>query len=170
MLMIGSFKFTAISGGPNESPISGFNPKIGALQILDTTKSTLALAAKINVTNPTEYAATVPYVNLHLLCNGTLLGHAVARNLSLVPGPNHNLEVTAVWNPTSSSTDGDGDDRGVRVGRELISQYISGKIYKKYYNPVFRIKQLSIPPFSTSFPFLYIKFDVKKNPRLKPPS
>lgn len=119
---------TALSGDHNKTPISGFNPKIGALQILDTTKSTLTLAAKINVTNPTDYAATVPYVNLHLLCNGTLLGHAIARNVSVVPGPNHDLEVTAVWDPTASSTDGNGNGQGVRVGRELISQYISGKI------------------------------------------
>lgn len=129
MLMISSFGFTALSGAPNKTPISGFNPKIGALQILDTTKSTLTLAAKFNVTNPTEYAATVPYVNLHVLCNGTILGYAVARNLSVVPGSNHDLEVTAVWDPTSSSRDGKDDGQGVRVGRELISQYISGKIH-----------------------------------------
>ncbi|MCJ1471344.1 hypothetical protein MMC07_009992, partial [Pseudocyphellaria aurata] len=112
-----------MSGGPNNSPLNGLNPQIGALQILDTTKSTLTLGAKINVTNPTDYAATVPYVNLHLLSNGTLLGHAVARNLRVVPGPNHNLDVTAVWDPTSGGIDDQGN--GVRVGRELISQYIS---------------------------------------------
>lgn len=151
MLMISSFGFTAMSGGSNKSPISGFNPKIGALQILDTTKSTLTLGAKINITNPTEYAATVPYVNLHLLCNGTLLGHAVARNISVVPGPNYNLEVAAIWDPTSTSTDGKGDGQGVSVGREFISQYISGKIYTTLQRQICAFTNFTLPLFHLYF-------------------
>ena len=107
----------AISGGKLE----GFVPKIGSLQILETTKSTLLLEAKINITNPTEYSATVPYVNVNFLNNGTILGHATARDVSVVPGPNHNIVVQALWEPMIQS-----GKKGADVGRELLSQYISG--------------------------------------------
>ena len=96
-------------------------PKIGSLQILETTKSTLLLEAKINITNPTEYSATVPYVNVNFLNNGTILGHATARDVSVMPGQNHNIVVQALWNPMTQS-----GKKGADVGRELLSQYISG--------------------------------------------
>lgn len=92
------------------------------MEILDTTASTLAIQARMNVTNPTEYSATVPYVNINLLSNGTILGHATAKNISVVPGPNHDLLVTAVWDPKALS-----GEKGLTAGRELLSQYISGQ-------------------------------------------
>ena len=112
--MVGS----AISGGN----LAGFSPKVGSLQILDTTKSALVIKAMVNITNPTEYSATVPYVNINLLSNGTLLGHATARGVSVVPGSNRNIEVTAVWDPVGNS-----GEKGAYAGRELLSQYISGQ-------------------------------------------
>ncbi len=107
----------AISGGH----LAGFSPKIGSLEILDTTASTLTVQARMNVTNPTEHSATVPYVNIHLLSNGTVLGHATAQNISVIPGPNHDILVTALWDPKAPS-----GEKGLEVGRELLSQYISG--------------------------------------------
>lgn len=88
---------------------------------METTQSTLLLEAKINITNPTEYSATVPYVNVNLLSNGSILGHATARDVSVVPGPNHNIVVQALWDPVTR-----GGQDGADVGRELLSQYISG--------------------------------------------
>lgn len=108
----------AISGGH----LAGFSPKIGSLEIMDTTASTLTIQARMNVTNPTEYSATVPYVNINLLSNGTMLGHATAKNISVVPGQNHDIRVTALWDPKAPS-----GEKGLKVGRELLSQYISGK-------------------------------------------
>jgi len=108
----------AISGGN----LAGFSPQIGSLRILGTTKSTLSLEAKINITNPTEYSAVVPYVDIKLLSNGTEIGHATARNVSVVPGPNHNIVVEALWDPQTPS-----GSNGVTQGRELLSQYISGQ-------------------------------------------
>ena len=107
----------AISGGH----LAGFLPKIGSLEILDTTASTLTIHATLNITNPTLYSATVPYVNINLLNNGTILGHATAENISIVPGLNHNIPVIALWDPMTPS-----GEKGRRVGRELLSQYISG--------------------------------------------
>ncbi len=108
---------TAISGGNLE----GFSPKIGALRIIETTKSTLLLEAKINITNPTDYSATIPYVNINLLSNGTRVGQATVRNISIVPGSNNNLMAEALWDPVTSS-----GRAGLDQGRELLSQYISG--------------------------------------------
>lgn len=82
----------------------------------------MTLEATVNITNPTEYSATVPYVNLKLLSNGTEIGHATAQQVSIVPGPNHNILVKALWDPLTPS-----GQKGVDQGRELLSQYISGQ-------------------------------------------
>lgn len=101
--------------------MTSFSPEVGELEILDTSRTTLTIGAKVNVTNPTEYAATIPYVDINISVNDTILGHATARDVSVVPGHNHNLAIEAVWNPSSHS-----GNEGAHVGRELLSQYISG--------------------------------------------
>ncbi|KAI4202225.1 MAG: hypothetical protein LQ350_002740 [Teloschistes chrysophthalmus] len=107
-------------------PISGgnvttFSPQVGGLEILDTTKTSLTIGAKVNLTNPTEYAATVPYIDINISVNDTILGHATAQDVSIVPGPNHNLAVVANWDPHGQS-----GKKGAHIGSELLSQYISG--------------------------------------------
>ncbi|KAL9611368.1 MAG: hypothetical protein Q9167_003987 [Letrouitia subvulpina] len=101
--------------------MASFSPKVGDLEILGTTKSSVTFEAKVNITNPTEYSATVPFVNIHMLVNDTILGHATAENISVVPGPNCNIPVIAVWNPSKK-----GGRTGFRIGEELLSQYVSG--------------------------------------------
>ena len=73
------------------------------------------------MTNPTEYSATVPFIDINISVNDTILGHATARDVSVVPGPNQDLAVIAVWDPSHHS-----GKKGAHVGRELLSQYISG--------------------------------------------
>ncbi|KAL9039721.1 MAG: hypothetical protein Q9180_002357 [Flavoplaca navasiana] len=106
-------------------PISGgnttFSPEVGALEILETSKTGLKIRAKVNVTNPTEYSATVPFIDINISVNDTILGHATARDVSVVPGPNQDLAVIAVWNPSHQS-----GKKGAHIGSELLSQYISG--------------------------------------------
>ena len=102
--------------------LTDYNLQIGSLEIYETTKTTFRLEAKINITNPTEYSATVPYVDLLLLNNGTVLGHATASNVSVVPGFNYNIPVKSLWDPVGP--------KGAAVGRELLSQYISGEFIK----------------------------------------
>ena len=99
-----------IAGGS----LSGFRPKIGGLEIIETTSKTLTLQARVNITNPTDYSAKVPFVDINLLVNDTVLGHGSAENVSVVPGPNSIL-VTAIWKPANKT-----------VGRDFLSQYISG--------------------------------------------
>ena len=109
---------SAIAGGHLEN----FAPKVGSLRIVSTTRDSLLIEAKVNMTNPTNYSATVPYVNVNLLSNGTLLGSATAENIKVVPGRNENMLVRAKWEPLSTS-----GKKGVEAGKELLSQYISGR-------------------------------------------
>lgn len=107
-------------------PIGGrsfgsLSPKIGNLKILDTDTTSLTLQAKVNFTNPTKYSATVPYFNINILVNDTILGQAIATNITVVPGNNTNVPIKAVYDPFTSS-----GKKGQAVGRELLSQYISG--------------------------------------------
>ena len=96
-------------------------PQIDSLEILDTTKTSLKLRARANITNPTDYSAHIPYINFNVLNNDTVLGSITAEDLHLTPGRNVNLIATALWDPSAAS-----GKRGVSVARNFISQYISG--------------------------------------------
>lgn len=88
----------------------------------------------LNITNPTDYSATVPYLDLQIVKNGSLLGHATIRNVNIVPGVNDAVIVGAVYDPLGVTEDSDTDsgrnktERTLarKVGKELLSQYISG--------------------------------------------
>ncbi|KAE9989379.1 hypothetical protein EG327_002813 [Venturia inaequalis] len=101
--------------------LTGFSPKIGNLTILESSPDGLTIQALVNFTNPTSYSATVPYADIKLLTNGTMLGHITARNLTIVSGNNTNLLLQAEWEPFIA-----GGAQGKSIGRELLSQYISG--------------------------------------------
>lgn len=98
-----------------------FRPAISDLQILSTTPSSLTLSALINMTNPTPYGATIPYIDLHILSNGSLLAHTTAKDLRIHPGTNSHLLVKAVWDPLSLS-----GKAAQSASRELLSRYLSG--------------------------------------------
>jgi hypothetical protein len=108
-------------GDPKRGGLTGFSPTIANLAILDTSKDGLTIQAEVNFTNPTNYSATVPYVDIMILTNGTKLGHATARNVVVVPGKNEGIVVQAVWQPGVA-----GGAEGLVVGREMLSQWISG--------------------------------------------
>jgi hypothetical protein len=96
---------------------------MGNLSIVDTTPTSLIMQAHVNFTNPTNYSATVPYFNIHILVNGTVMGEGIAKDIRVHPGNNTNIVVTAVWDPSTQS-----GEEGQAVGREWLSQYISGII------------------------------------------
>lgn len=124
----------ALSGGN----ITSFNPHVQNLEITNTTEASLTFNAKINFTNPTEYSATVPYVNIRLLANDSILGNATARDVVIVPGPNYNIPITSIWNPVG--------EKSAQIGRDLLSQYISGTSIPSFH------------PLVKSHPhFLYLK-------------
>lgn len=95
--------------------------KVNDLRILETTKQSLILSALINFTNPTNYSATIPYFDVLISHNGSSLGTATAKSLTVVPGININIPVTANWDPTTL-----GGSESRQVGVQLLSQYISG--------------------------------------------
>ncbi|KAI9701591.1 MAG: hypothetical protein M1836_001647 [Candelina mexicana] len=102
-------------------PLSGsssgpFSPKVGSLEVVDTGLRTLSIQARVNFTNPTKYSTYVPYLNIHILNNNTVLGQALAKDVTIVPGPNDNIPVQALWDPSSSGLEGE------HIGKELLSQ------------------------------------------------
>lgn len=100
---------------------SDLSPQIGSLEILETTPTSLEIQAKANITNPTEYSAQIPYISINILNSDTILGSVIARDLHIVPGKNTDLVAVATWNPSIR-----GGAQGSEVGRNLLSQYISG--------------------------------------------
>jgi hypothetical protein len=101
--------------------LTSISPKIGNLSILETSADGLTLQLHVNFTNPTNYSATVPYVDIKILTNDTVMGHATAKDIVVVPGVNKGIVVTAVWEPGVAE-----GPAGSAVGSELLSQYISG--------------------------------------------
>lgn len=123
-----SFSCEAIlRGGPHGPGVGkdliSFLPKLYDLRISDTTEQSITLDVLMNLTNPTEYAATVPYMDVNILVNDTIMGHATARNISVGPGNNTGIPIRAVWEPAAQ-----GGVNGNAIGRELLSQYISGML------------------------------------------
>lgn len=96
-------------------------PQVGDLRVLSTSETALNLQARINFTNPSEYSAQIPYINIHILNNGSVIGDATAQNIHVKPGNNTDILVQATWDPTKF-----GDEKAPGIARELLSQYISG--------------------------------------------
>ncbi|KAK4977513.1 hypothetical protein LTR66_010658 [Elasticomyces elasticus] len=105
----------------NRGGFGQFAPKIRNFNILETGKGCLVFSAEVNFTNPTLYSATVPFVDVILFTNETALGHATARDVTIVPGVNEGILVTAVWDPLAA-----GGEAALPISRDFLSQYISG--------------------------------------------
>lgn len=86
-------------------------PKISDLKVVDTSRNTLTLQANANISNPTDYSAHVPHVNVSIVVNETLVGYAWS-SADVVPGSN-DITVRASWDTSA-------------VGKEWISQFLSG--------------------------------------------
>lgn len=104
------------------SSVDKLNPQIAFLELGPTTESSALMKTKVNITNPTKYAATIPMADFALLYNTTTVAHIITRNISVVPGVNTDISVDVLWCPL----DADGPE-GVDAGREMLSQYVSGK-------------------------------------------
>lgn len=91
------------------------------LRIRGSSRHSLDIEAVVSFTNPTNYSAVVPFFDINVLTNGTLLGNATAKNVKMMPGRNENMMVSAKWDPQELS-----GRQGLDIGRELLSQYVSG--------------------------------------------
>ncbi|TDZ31152.1 hypothetical protein C8035_v005197 [Colletotrichum spinosum] len=101
--------------------LGNVRPHVGDIKIISSSSNSMTLEALVNITNPTPYSATIPYVNIHIVKDGFVLGSATAENMKVVRGNNTNLLVTATWDPSASG------QVGHRVGSDLISEYLSGR-------------------------------------------
>ncbi|KAJ5150750.1 uncharacterized protein N7500_010939 [Penicillium coprophilum] len=111
------------------------NPRVVSLQIKNTTESSMLVSTQANFTNPTNYSATVPLIDLLILYNDTSVAHITAQNISIRPGNNSYVPIDFFWCPL----DADGVD-GVEAGRALLSSYISGQFLLDGSNTTITIK------------------------------
>lgn len=110
---------------PASGGFSDLKVAVETLEIVQTTQSSILLEAKLNLTNPTKYSANIPYINLRVAHNGTNVAHVTARNLSISPGFNSDIEISALWDPLQL-----GGKDGIAAGQDLISRYVSGWVPK----------------------------------------
>lgn len=127
------------------SRFSSFSPQLNDLRVINTTRSSLTLEATVNFTNPTKYTAEVPYADINILVNDTVIGHGTVRNISVNRGNNTNIPIQAVWEPSKLN-----GTFGASVASELISQYLSGMHSRTFQN---RRVLMSEPGYNTSLTF-----------------
>lgn len=101
--------------------LKGFAPAVGDLEIRDTTATTIGLIANVNITNPTPYSADVPFVNINVLYNDTVVANISMTDVHIHPRRNSKLPFTARWDPRGLS-----GREGAEKGRDLLSKHISG--------------------------------------------
>ncbi|KAJ0167648.1 hypothetical protein CTA2_1326 [Colletotrichum tanaceti] len=101
--------------------IGNIHPKVGDVKIISTSSSSMTIEASVNITNPTPYTAVVPYVNIHIVRDGFVLGSATAENMKVVKGENTNLIVKATWDPAV------GGEASRKAASDMISEYLSGR-------------------------------------------
>lgn len=100
--------------------MTNLSPHVSDVRIIRSSSKGIELEALVNITNPTDYTATIPYININIAKNGSILGSATATNLNITKGNNTNLFVTSAWSPSAAGED------GAKIGSELLSQYLSG--------------------------------------------
>ncbi|EAW10186.1 uncharacterized protein ACLA_046520 [Aspergillus clavatus NRRL 1] len=120
----------AVRGIPAEGtvtvnpPYSGsfdqLQPNLESLEIGRTTETSMLVRTRVNATNPTEYAVSVPYTDFVMLYNGTQVAHITARDVLLDPKADSVIHVDFLWNPS------EGGSGGLNAGREFLSKCASG--------------------------------------------
>lgn len=101
--------------------INHLNPRVVSLELRNTTETSLYVSTQMNFTNPTDYSAKIPFVDVLMLYNETALAHIVARNVTVIPGHNANVSIDFSWSPLDI-----GGADGKQAGRSLISSIASG--------------------------------------------
>lgn len=97
-------------------------PDVDDLRIIETTETGAMMQARVNFTNPTPYTASIPYFSAHIFTNGSMIGEAIATNVTLNKGNNTNHYIRATWDPTFF-----GGEKAHQAAQRLLSEYLSGK-------------------------------------------
>lgn len=111
-------EITALPG----NAVSSLRPRISELRVLSTSTKALHLQGMVDFMNPTPYTASVPFLSIQIESGGHQIGEAIGRNLDLKPGNNTRNVVSATWNPFDF-----GGGEALECGRQLLSDYLSGK-------------------------------------------
>ncbi|KAL4927175.1 uncharacterized protein BDV17DRAFT_133517 [Aspergillus undulatus] len=107
---------------PYGGSLSGaWKPHLESLELGTTTESSLQVKTKVNFTNPTQYSATVPLLDLLMIYNATKIAHVTAKDVTIAPGTNTGVDVDLQWSPLDLS-----GPSGVLAGQELLSRFVSG--------------------------------------------
>ncbi|KAL4921241.1 hypothetical protein BDW62DRAFT_175259 [Aspergillus aurantiobrunneus] len=93
---------------------------VQSLELGATTESSLLVRTMVNLTNPTQYSASVPLLDLLLVYNATRIAHITARDVTIVPGANTGLNVDLQWSPLDL-----GGPSAVLAGQDLLSRFVS---------------------------------------------
>jgi hypothetical protein len=109
-----------LSSALPRNTIGDLKPELADIRILSTSRTSIHLEALVNITNPTPYTADIPYLNVHVVKNGSVVGEATVQNVSVTTGKNVNLHLAATWDPSM------GGESGMQIGRNLLSQFLSG--------------------------------------------
>ncbi|KAF3491886.1 uncharacterized protein GIQ15_01403 [Arthroderma uncinatum] len=107
---------------PYGGKITDIKPRIQSIEIVETTKDSVLARANVNFTNPTNYTAHIPYINIKLVHNSSDVAHIIGHNVHVGPGQNSGVQIDALWNPLES-----GGEEGVAAGRDLVSKCVSGR-------------------------------------------
>jgi hypothetical protein len=95
---------------------------IESLELGDVTESSLFVKTTVGFTNPTQYSASVPLLDLVMLYNATSLAHLTARDVTIKPGTNTGVNVDLKWSPLDL-----GGPSAVLAGQDMLSRFVSGK-------------------------------------------
>ncbi|KAK6351715.1 hypothetical protein TWF718_004862 [Orbilia javanica] len=99
--------------------LDDINPKPKDIMIFSSTKNSVRMGAKVTFTNPTNYTAIIPYLNILFTKNGTILGNGTLVNAAIGKGENQ-VTVEAFWAPA------DGGEEARTMGMALLGEYVSG--------------------------------------------
>ncbi|KAF7114325.1 hypothetical protein CNMCM5793_008277 [Aspergillus hiratsukae] len=120
----------AVRGIPAEGaiqvkpPFSGsfdkLMPRLESVEVGSTTYSSMLVKTRVNVTNPTQYSASVPYADFMMMYNGTKVAHITALDIALAWKADATVHVDVMWEPSEAGQD------GVEAGREFLSKCVSG--------------------------------------------
>ena len=114
-------ELTRCKGIPTDT-LGKLEPRIEDLRILNTSDTGVSMQAKINFTNPTQYTASIPFLNVHVLGGDVVIGEATAQGVDLELGNNTGNIVHATWDPLKF-----GGDKAQKAAKSLLSDYLSGK-------------------------------------------
>jgi hypothetical protein len=98
-------------------------PRLESIEVGHTTDSSMLVKTRMNVINPTEYSASVPYADFMMSYNGTRVAHITALDIAVASKADTTVQVDIMWEPSKGGQD------GVEAGREFLSKCVSGKIH-----------------------------------------